>query len=189
MKSKVSIVLLTLAGVAVAGFVLVITFGRVTANTWAPMMMGRMSGTMHGQSAGHMGQKTGMGHTAMGEECAAMHASMHGETADTVGAITPFPAADASGVETAATLSLHEWAVQPAELRIASGDSLRLTVRNSGTMAHALTIPALGTEIAWIRPGESRTVTIPPVAPGSYEYYCNLPGHKEAGQRGVLVVE
>ena len=37
-------------------------------------------------------------------------------------------------------------------------------------------------------PGETQTVVIN-AKPGSYEYYCNVPGHKEAGMVGTLVVE
>lgn len=38
-------------------------------------------------------------------------------------------------------------------------------------------------------PGTIGTVTFTPSTPGTYEYYCTVEGHKEAGMAGTLVVE
>ena len=38
--------------------------------------------------------------------------------------------------------------------------------------------------------GQTVTATIPAdAAPGEYEFYCNVPGHKPAGMVGTLVVQ
>jgi uncharacterized cupredoxin-like copper-binding protein len=36
--------------------------------------------------------------------------------------------------------------------------------------------------------GESETITIN-AAPGTYDFYCSTPGHKEAGMVGKLIVQ
>ncbi len=36
--------------------------------------------------------------------------------------------------------------------------------------------------------GESNTVEFTPAEAGEYEYFCTVPGHKEAGMSGALVV-
>jgi uncharacterized cupredoxin-like copper-binding protein len=37
-------------------------------------------------------------------------------------------------------------------------------------------------------PGQSATLDFTPSKPGTYEFWCTVPGHKEAGMRGTLVV-
>ena len=37
-------------------------------------------------------------------------------------------------------------------------------------------------------PGTTRNGVVN-APPGTYEYYCNVPGHKEAGMVGTLIVE
>ena len=57
--------------------------------------------------------------------------------------------------------------------------------RTSGVTAHNFSIDALDISVD-IAPGETKEVTIK--APeGEYEYYCNVPGHKEAGMVGTLI--
>jgi uncharacterized cupredoxin-like copper-binding protein len=36
--------------------------------------------------------------------------------------------------------------------------------------------------------GQSATITFTPGAPGEYEYFCTVPGHRESGMVGTLVV-
>ena len=47
------------------------------------------------------------------------------------------------------------------------------------------------TDLALTAPpgGGSGTLEFTPTEPGEYEYYCTVPGHKEAGMLGTLVVE
>lgn len=37
-------------------------------------------------------------------------------------------------------------------------------------------------------PRKTGILTFTPLESGTYEYYCTIPGHKEAGMRGTLVV-
>lgn len=39
------------------------------------------------------------------------------------------------------------------------------------------------------RPKTSATGEVTPAAPGTYEFYCSIPGHREAGMKGTLVVQ
>lgn len=36
--------------------------------------------------------------------------------------------------------------------------------------------------------GMSSSISFVPTKPGSYEFYCAVPGHKEAGMVGTLIV-
>ena len=51
---------------------------------------------------------------------------------------------------------------------------------------HNFSIDALGIDVD-IAPGATKQVVINAPA-GEYEYYCNVPGHKEAGMVGTLTV-
>lgn len=37
--------------------------------------------------------------------------------------------------------------------------------------------------------GETKTLTFNSGAAGEYEFYCSIPGHREAGMVGKLIVE
>jgi plastocyanin len=78
-----------------------------------------------------------------------------------------------------------------------AGDAITLTVTpgttvemiNEGAAEHDFTVDALGVHVP-AAPGETVEVTIPAdAAPGEYEFYCSVPGHKAAGMVGTLVVE
>ena len=64
---------------------------------------------------------------------------------------------------------------------------MTVTLPNEGVTLHNFSLDALGISVD-IAPGETKTVTINAPA-GTYEYYCNVPGHKEAGMTGTLIVQ
>lgn len=37
--------------------------------------------------------------------------------------------------------------------------------------------------------GQSSTLDFTALEPGEYEYFCSVPGHKEAGMTGLLIVK
>ena len=59
-------------------------------------------------------------------------------------------------------------------------------IRNDGAAPHNFSIDELGIDID-VAPGETQETVINAPA-GEYEYYCNVPGHKEAGMVGTLTV-
>ncbi len=66
-------------------------------------------------------------------------------------------------------------------------------VTNSGQMEHAFEIERrsdhkeLG-EIEHIAPGQTKALTVV-LQPGDYELYCPIPGHKEQGLVGTLLIQ
>lgn len=68
------------------------------------------------------------------------------------------------------------------------GDTIVLT--NNGFLEHDFVVDELGLDSGLANNGETMTVTIPEdAAPGDYEFYCAVPGHKEAGMVGTLTIE
>jgi uncharacterized cupredoxin-like copper-binding protein len=58
---------------------------------------------------------------------------------------------------------------------------------NEGAAPHNFSIDELEIDVD-IDPGAQEEVVINAPA-GEYEFYCNVPGHREAGMVGTLVVE
>ena len=68
----------------------------------------------------------------------------------------------------------------------AQGGSISVAVANHDLFWHTFTIDALHVNVdAPI--GANRRVTFD-AAPGRYEFYCRVPGHRAAGMHGILIV-
>ena len=90
-----------------------------------------------------------------------------------------------------ARITLSEWSLQPATLNLPPGP-IKFVVTNSGTMEHAFKIEsqALHKELGGIEhiaSGQTKAVTVNLKA-GEYELYCPIPGQKEKGLVGKLVI-
>ncbi len=72
------------------------------------------------------------------------------------------------------------------EITVKPGDTI--TVKNTGALPHDFSIDEFKIADA-MDSGASVTVTIPADAkPGTYQYYCSVPGHKEAGMVGKITI-
>ncbi len=103
------------------------------------------------------------------------------------------------------------WRYEPATLEIAVGQRVRLTYVNDGKAEHDLEIlglPASNVEregsvahdvslggghdddvvAAHAMPGTTAVVLFTPTQSGEYEFICTLPGHREAGMVGRIIV-
>lgn len=68
------------------------------------------------------------------------------------------------------------------------GQPITLTLENTGALAHSFVIDALSIKIENVQPGQTSSVTFTPAAAGTYDFYCDIAGHKEAGMKGKLTV-
>lgn len=83
-------------------------------------------------------------------------------------------------------VSMSEYAYGPVEIHAEPGQDLAVT--NDGAIPHNLLIVELakGIELA---PGARGALALPDdAAAGTYQVICDLPGHREAGMVGTLVV-
>lgn len=76
----------------------------------------------------------------------------------------------------------------PASLTISANTTVTITITNKGVLQHDFTIDELGINSKLLNGGESTTVTFK-AAPGTYQYYCSVPGQKAAGMIGTLIVQ
>ena len=75
-------------------------------------------------------------------------------------------------------------------LRVPAGSSVRLTVHNGDGMMHDIAIPGLGVKSGPVnRKGAVTEVTFTVgQEPATWDYYCTVAGHRQAGMGGLLVV-
>ena len=110
------------------------------------------------------------------EDAAAQDAEADGEAA----------AADGGAGGTEFTVESVDIDFNPNELTIPANTDVTINLPNNGAGAHNFAIDALDISVDQ-PPGAEEQVTINAAA-GEYEYYCNVPGHKEAGMVGTLIV-
>ena len=74
-------------------------------------------------------------------------------------------------------------------LRVAPGDVVEITLVNGDAMEHDLVLPDLDVYGEHIRTkGEKSVVVFEVGQSGEFIYYCSIPGHRQAGMEGRLVV-
>ena len=67
------------------------------------------------------------------------------------------------------------------------GQTVNVTDVNDGALDHTVIIEGLVTEQK-ITAGQTITFSFTPATAGTFQYYCNVPGHVEAGMVGTLTV-
>jgi plastocyanin len=110
----------------------------------------------------------------------------------TAGASTPAAggeeqAAAGGGAGEAVTVESYDIYFEPEELSIPAETDVPVSLPNLGVTLHNFSIDELGISVD-IAPGATEETVINAPA-GEYEYYCNVPGHKQAGMVGTLTVE
>jgi plastocyanin len=91
---------------------------------------------------------------------------------------------------------LKEEADPEGQLRFTTKDlsakagTVTIGFANASPLPHNLTI-AQGTKVLGATPtfqGAAKTLTLK-LAPGTYVFYCSVPGHRQAGMEGKLTVQ
>lgn len=76
---------------------------------------------------------------------------------------------------------------EPDRIEIAAGEEVNLRVVNTGDAFHDLTIPAADVRLD-VEAGDEVVGGLRLDEPGSYEFYCSVPGHAAAGMTGTITV-
>jgi manganese oxidase len=86
----------------------------------------------------------------------------------------------------AITVNLSEYAITPAS--ISAPLNGKLTVTNSGTMAHNFSLTGTSVHTKDLQPGETATVDLKGLKAGSYTAICAISGHQQLGMQTKLVI-
>lgn len=73
-------------------------------------------------------------------------------------------------------------------LRATAGEAVALRLDNQDGSGHSFDIDELDVHVS-MPPGEPALALFTPTTPGTYTFYCAVPGHRAAGMVGTLVVE
>ena len=76
---------------------------------------------------------------------------------------------------------------EPAEIHARVGEKLAVAL-TSADILHDFTIDDLDAHVA-ADPGKTARGGLVAREPGRYTYYCSVPGHRQAGMEGMLIVE
>jgi plastocyanin len=68
------------------------------------------------------------------------------------------------------------------------GETVMLRLDNAATSIHYFDIDAFDVHVP-MPSGESAVALFKPTAPGTYTFYCSVPGHREFGMQGTMIVE
>jgi uncharacterized cupredoxin-like copper-binding protein len=76
----------------------------------------------------------------------------------------------------------------PKEITIAANTDVTINLKNSGAATHNFNVESEGIHSGDYVGGQTGTIVVN-LPPGEYEYQCDVPGHKEAGMVGTLIVQ
>jgi uncharacterized cupredoxin-like copper-binding protein len=115
-------------------------------------------------------------------------ASLDASNATATEASTPSAAVNAQTAADSVEVSMVDLAFEPSDLTIPADTDVSIVLTNNGAAPHNFYLEDLDVHSDTLSPGDTATVTVNLPA-GTYTYYCNVPGHRQAGMEGTLVVK
>lgn len=102
---------------------------------------------------------------------------------------TASEASEDEGDEGAAVVvKATEFAFDPDSLNIKAGEATTITLENGGAVEHDFTVDEADFKIL-AKATETTEGELTVDEAGEYTWYCSVPGHRQAGMEGTLVVE
>lgn len=80
-----------------------------------------------------------------------------------------------------------EFSYDPATLTLAAGQPFTIVLKNTGSIEHDITLDDAKFKLT-VPGNNTREKGLEVAKPGTYQFYCSLPGHKSAGMKGELTV-
>jgi uncharacterized cupredoxin-like copper-binding protein len=80
-----------------------------------------------------------------------------------------------------------EFSYDPATLTLKAGQPFTIVLKNTGSIEHDITVDDAKFKLT-VPGNNTREKGLEVDEPGTYQFYCSLPGHKSAGMKGELTV-
>lgn len=109
------------------------------------------------------------------------------QTQTQISNLTPTPTPETTVKEI--TVIGKEFSFSPASITLKAGEKIKLTFQNNGGYPHNLVIEGLGISTKTIASGKTDVIEFTAPGLGTYNIFCSVPGHKEAGMKGQLTAE
>ena len=77
---------------------------------------------------------------------------------------------------------------EQTQLTAKAGETVALRLENTHNAPHSFDVDALNVHVP-AAPGTQRLILFMPTTPGTHTFYCAVPGHRELGMEGTLIVE
>jgi plastocyanin len=94
----------------------------------------------------------------------------------------------ATGNTLSVTLTTKEFVYEPATITAKAGQTVNVTLHNVGTVKHTFVLKEPNVKIT-ADIGKDATGTFIAPAAGTYTFFCDEPGHQDAGMKGTLTVQ
>jgi plastocyanin len=110
-------------------------------------------------------------------------------TSSSASTATPAPASSGSGLSLAANAE-GQLKFDTTSLTAKAG-KVSLAFTNAASLEHNVTVASSSGAVIGATPtfsGGSKTVSLT-LKPGTYKFYCSVPGHRQAGMEGTLTVQ
>ena len=94
--------------------------------------------------------------------------------------------------ESAIKISITEKGITPVNFEAKAGEEIMLSISSADQWTHIFKfkLAALKDVAVGVGPQETRAISfIAPKEKGEYEYYCDVPGHIERGEKGAMIVK
>jgi nitrite reductase (NO-forming) len=95
--------------------------------------------------------------------------------------------AAASSLPTNISITASEFKFSPTNIQVPVGQKVTLTLQNTGVVEHDVTVSSAGFSLQ-ARAGQTTTGDFTFDKPGVFDFFCSIPGHKDAGMKGTLTV-
>ena len=92
-----------------------------------------------------------------------------------------------TNLTTNVVIAASEFKFSPASIAVPVGQKVTFTLNNTGVVQHDLTFQGAGFTLS-ANPGQTATSEFTFDKPGVFDFFCSIPGHKDAGMKGTLTV-
>lgn len=87
------------------------------------------------------------------------------------------------------TITGSEFSFSPAKISVKTGEKIAVRFQNAGKTIHNLEFGFRGITTRTIDSGQSDMIEFTAPIAGVYAFFCSVPGHRERGMEGRLMVQ